>query len=299
MHLELSRQFPSCMLAYRRQLPPQESALLLRLCIACWASAGHVVCPWDWDEKDAFCNFDRAGLALLTADMALGAGSFIDAFYAQLAVHAVTPHGLAGPYFLLHGGGQGDSGGVAAYTLVGILRTRFHYGVLVGQLDPRDQRALPEETPLVYFGAHFDPLEPLLEVGFSDDRRPVGVGDAGAARVLNTLCHGCWRAGGILNVDKLRGFKLRLESGRLVYQRGTVYSEAGPIKYKQGGLRLVGVPCVMGEVHLDALQSATHPEPLLLVGVTTMSPPPPPRPPCSGCAWVEHMPSVCPTFQMG
>ena len=71
----------------------------------------------------------------------------------------------------------------------------------------------------------------MLEVGFSDDHRPVDTGDAGSGRVLNTFCHGCWRAGGILNVEKLQGFKLRLENGRLV----------------------VGVPCVMGEVPPVAL----------------------------------------------
>ena len=79
---------------------------------------------------------------------------------------------------------------------------------------------------------------------------------------MQALCCGRWRAGGILNIEKLPGFKLRLEDGRLVYKRGIVYTAVGPIKYQQDSLQLVGVPRVMGEVPLDALKSTNPPDPL-------------------------------------
>ena len=81
---------------------------------------------WDWDESDAFCNIPRADLPAVVGAFAPGAGEYLEAFYAQLKVYVVTPYGLAGPYRLQHGGAQGDSGGVAAYTLCAVVCTSFH-----------------------------------------------------------------------------------------------------------------------------------------------------------------------------
>ena len=51
--LELRGGMPSCMLAYRRQLSPQQAALLGRALLAAWTADGSEVHIADWDENQA------------------------------------------------------------------------------------------------------------------------------------------------------------------------------------------------------------------------------------------------------
>lgn len=128
------------MFAYRRQQPPQQAGLLSRWLVAHWASLGEDVCIADWDESNAFCNIPRRELPELLDELCPTFASWIQRFYDALSVYVVTPHGLTEPYRLLHGGGQGDSGGVGTYLAVGIQRTNFHEGILRLGVYPRDLR---------------------------------------------------------------------------------------------------------------------------------------------------------------
>ena len=108
------------------------------------------------------------------------------------------------PFSMPHVGGQGDSGGVGAYLAVGVQRTRYHRGVLLRGLDPRTglAQAGPAQDDLLYLPV--DDWAPLLELGYSDDRRQLAASDAGLAWGIDVLCHTCWAAGGSAKWEKLR-----------------------------------------------------------------------------------------------
>ena len=93
----------------------------------------------------------------------------------------------------------------------------------------------------------FGGREEVLEIGFSDDRRPVSSTASGLARLLHTLCQGCWAAGGSVNSSKLKAFRVALRGGRLMYEGGSIATVVGPLAFETSGLHLVGVPLLMGE----------------------------------------------------
>ena len=86
--------------------------------------------PWvrgGVNESNAFCNFERKGLARLLKDHPeVDCGQWIRRLYSSSEVYVVTPFGVTCPYELLHGGVQGDSMGVGSFTLVGIFRSRVN-----------------------------------------------------------------------------------------------------------------------------------------------------------------------------
>ena len=86
-HLESRGGVPSNMFAYRRQMPPQHAALLLRWLIAYWASSGASVHMGDWDERDAFCNIPRTDASPLLNLLYSGFGSWVEDYYSEFAVH--------------------------------------------------------------------------------------------------------------------------------------------------------------------------------------------------------------------
>ena len=93
----------------------------------------------------------------------------------------------------------------------------------------------------------FGGREEVLEIGFSDDRRPVSSTASGLARLLHTLCQGCWAAGGSVNSSKLKAFRVALRGGRLMYEGGSIATVVRPLAFETSGLHLVGVPLLMGE----------------------------------------------------
>ena len=102
----------------------------------------------------------------VSAEFAPGAAAFLEAFYSPLRVYVVSPVGLAGPYRLLHGGGQGDSGGVAGYSLVGIVRSWYHRGKMGRNLDPGHLRSRTEGSEGDLFRTPFDDAQILFEFGY-------------------------------------------------------------------------------------------------------------------------------------
>ena len=146
------------------QLPPQHAGLVARWLIAHWASTGEDVCIADWDESNAYCNIPRQDLPTLFAPLCPTLASWLQRFYSALSVYVVTPHGLTHPCSLLHGGGQGDSGGVGAYMAVGIMRTRFHRGVLLHSLHPRDLSHGAAPASSICFAAPFDLAKQRLPI---------------------------------------------------------------------------------------------------------------------------------------
>ena len=148
---------------------------------------------------------------------------------------------------MAHGGGQGDSGGVGTYLAVGIQRTRCHRGLVLRGLDPRSPaHALPARAG-TYPSAPHDPRRPVLELCYSDDRRPVALCPTGLERLLDAMCHVCWAAGGSVNTAKLKAFGIEIRNGRLGYRTGAVHPIVGRIPLSRGGLLLAGVPLLMGE----------------------------------------------------
>ena len=101
----------------------------------------------DWDESNAFCNVERAGLARLLEDHPeVDCGQWMCHFDASLEVFVVTPFGLTGSYELLHGVVQGDGMGVGSFTLVGVFRSR---GVRPRAGDRRTGRPSPSRLLLL------------------------------------------------------------------------------------------------------------------------------------------------------
>ena len=86
-HLESTGGLPSSMFAYRRQLPPQEAALLLRWLIAYWVSCGVIVSMADWYEINAYCNIPRAAAGPLLDLLCEGFGAWMRQYYSDFRIH--------------------------------------------------------------------------------------------------------------------------------------------------------------------------------------------------------------------
>ena len=86
-HLESTGGLPSSMFAYRRQLPPQEAALLLRWLVAYWLCCGVIVSIADWNEINAYCNITRADVGPLLDLLCAGLGAWMQQYYSQFRIH--------------------------------------------------------------------------------------------------------------------------------------------------------------------------------------------------------------------
>jgi len=221
--------------------------LPLRWLIAYWATQHGSVHLADWDESDAFCNIPREDLPALLADVAPDFGTWLQRFYGSLLIRSSTPHGLTDAFPMAHGGGQGDSGGIGAYLAVGIQRTRCHRGLILNHLDPRNPTTSLPGPVVPAAAAPHDPRRAVLEVGYSDDRRPVALSASGLEQLLDIMCHMCWAAGGTVNTTKLQAFRVELRNHRLLYGTGAIYPIVGRVPLQRGSLLLAGIPLLMGE----------------------------------------------------
>ena len=219
----------------------------MRWLLAYWAGVHGSVHLADWDESDAFCNIPREDLPALLDDIAPGLGAWLQQFYGPLRIRSCTPYGLTEPFPMVHGGGQGDSGGVGAYLAVGIQRTLCHRGLHLQGLDPRCPALPAPEQCSAHLHAPHDPSRPVLELCYSDDRRPVAASAGGLELLLAAMYHSCWAAGGTVNSSKLQAFRIDLRRGRLSYGTGAVSTLLGRIPLRRGGLMLAGIPLLMGE----------------------------------------------------
>ena len=136
----------------------------------------------DLDESHAYNGIQRGRLEEVVGPWFPGLGRWASAFYASLTARISTPRGLTGPYDLLHGCAQGDSGGVGTYTALRAVRTAFHRGALRHGLRSSDLQGgalrLEEVGLPVPAGG-----EPLTELSFSDDTRLFARSRAGLVRV--------------------------------------------------------------------------------------------------------------------
>ena len=251
--LELHSCLPSSMLAYRRQLSPQDAAVLGRQLLACWTADGSEVHIADWDEENAFCNVPRHAARDVVGEEGPGLAAWLQQFYGALQVFLVTPFGLAGPYQLQHGGAQGDSMGVGWYLFVGKRRTEFHRGILAARVHPADLSSGGPPPHTLCFSAPSDNSLLIPELSYSDDRRFLARTADGLAHLLEIAAHGCWAAGGVVNGAKLQIFRVGRQGGRLTYLEGHVDTLLGPLDYQRGGLALCKIPLLMGEVPCDAI----------------------------------------------
>ena len=168
--MEEAQQLPWNMLAYRQGLSATLGALMLRWWLWWWTLEGEV---WlvDWDESNAFCIVPRARLPQVLRVLQPDFGKWAQEHYRQFPVRVVTPAGVTEPFPLHHGGGQGDSGGVALYTLVGVLRTLTHEQLLRSGVDPMTQKAGSYSWEELTYSVPGRPRIPAHELCFSDDRR--------------------------------------------------------------------------------------------------------------------------------
>jgi hypothetical protein len=252
--MELNGTMPSSMLAYRRQLSPQYAAMVGRLLLAHWTAMGHEVHIADWDEENAFCNVPRGAAAVVAGTDAPELAPWLQQFYGAMDVYVVTPHGLAGPYHLQHGGAQGDSMGVGWYLYVGMRRTEYHRGVLTARLHPSAERGGGPPPGDICFCAPYDRAALVPEVGYSDDRRFFSKSPDGLAHLLEVAAHGCWSAGGVVNGSKLQIFSIKRVGARMVYCPGHIDTVLGPLDCQSAGLALCKIPMLAGEVPADAME---------------------------------------------
>ena len=269
-----TRCIPSEMFANRKQVAGSMIALIsltLLWLLSWWVSLGHDVRVFDCDDSNCFCNIPREDIKAAVGSFCGDLGQWAERFYAALRVRVVTSRGLTQEYPLLHGCGQGDSGGVGVYTALGVLRTTFHRVVLAGGLAARNLISGAQQLPDV--GLPLPDGGILTEVCFSDDRRLLSGSNEGMARLLSVVSHGCWAAGGSVNFDKFSLYRVQLRDGRMVYCRqGHVNTEVGDLQLRPSGLKLVGIPLVMGESSAVFVEKVTRRLRLIRTGVRRLRP---------------------------
>jgi hypothetical protein len=231
-------------------------ALLLRCLIAWWCA--HLpggVFALDWDEENAFCYMSHQGMVELMDHRWAGLAQWLHVLCSTLLVHVLTPYGLTKHYIIANGGPQGSTATVGTYTGEGIIRTAFHRAIMLAEvdpqtLDPHRSRVATSLLPLPH-----DPCEKYIELGSSDDRRPMAGNAATLAHLVKTMCVACWAVGGAVNASKLQAFHVSSRAGRLVYQSGTVDTELGPISFGTSELCFVKIPLLMGELPGSKLEA--------------------------------------------
>jgi len=130
---------------------------------------------------------------------------------------------------MLQGAAQGDSMGFGAYMLPRILRDKALRTTVSG---PPHPCLTSEEGP---------------EVVFADDSRQFGRSAAELGTIVNAAATLANESGASVHPDKLRAYCINLSAGKLVYRADTVYTDIGPLVTHHSGLRVVGIPCVMGD----------------------------------------------------
>ena len=85
------------------------------------------------------------------------------------------------------------------------------------------------------------------DVVFADDSRQFGRSAAELGTIVNAAATLANESGASVHPDKLRAYCIHLSAGKLVYRADTVYTDLGPLVTHQSGLRVVGIPRVMGD----------------------------------------------------
>ena len=132
----------------------------------------------DWDEANAFNNVPRDGVASLPLGPCSPFAAWALAHYRRFRIRVATHFGVSAPFPMMHGGAQGDSGGVGLFTLISAVRTWAHQFIWGNRLDPQHLSTLPEPPQLCHHPA--DASVPLCEIVYSDDRRLFAASAQGA-----------------------------------------------------------------------------------------------------------------------
>ena len=169
------------------------------------------------------------------------------------------------------GGGQGDSGGVGAYTGLWRIRHAFLTGAVRQGANPRD---LSSSGPSSSAFSLKPPAShhPLLEMGFSDNGRLIASNDVELGHLIDAARHGCRAAGGSVDENKLATFKLGLDNGFIKYRTGSLSTIVGGLHHKTQGLSLVGIPLVMHEPPRTNINATLARLKLVLAGVLRLRP---------------------------
>ena len=215
--------------SYRKEFSPHYLAIFVRWALAYWVLVYSRVWVADWDESSAFCNVCRDDMAGLLEGTSFPIGDWVKGFFDTLQIFVSTPFGLTDPYTMKQGGVQGDSLGVLQYLLVRLARSKALRHRVGGPLHP----CLPHVW--------------VPEVLFSDDSRLFALSAEGLGGILDMSADLAFRAGASVNIDKLQVFHITLGESGLVYSPGRVPSTMGELVGQLSGLRMVGIPCVMGE----------------------------------------------------
>lgn len=227
---ELSGWIDPWCFSYRKEFSPLLLGIFVRWTLAFWVLVYTEAWVIDWDESNAFCNLCRDDLPQLFHDTPFPVGEWTKVFFDSLWLYVSTPFGLTRPYRMKQGGVQGDSLGVLQYLLVRLIRSKA-------------LRQLIEGPPHPTLHQH-----PVPEVMFSDDSRLFGLTARDLAQTLNHQADLATKAGASVNVAKLKAFRIQLGCSGLIYAQGEVSSKLGALMTESSGLRVVGVPCVMGEL---------------------------------------------------
>ena len=225
---ECSHWFDPWIFSYRKEVTPVHLSLFTRWAVAYWATEFGAVYVADWDESNSFCNLCRTDSPALLANYPnlncgdCGSNDFIHP-------STCTSRHLSEPYRMLQGAAQGDSMGFGAYMLLRILRDKALRTTVSG---PPHPCLTSEEGP---------------EVVFADDSRQFGRSAAELGTIVNAAATLANESGASVHPDKLRAYCINLSAGKLVYRADTVYTDIGPLVTHHSGLRVVGIPCVMGD----------------------------------------------------
>lgn len=164
-----------------------------------------------------------------------------------MSLRVSTPYGLTRPFAIHHGGAQGDSGGVALFTAVGILRTWTHQRLLRSStpLTPSDGNSTLD-WQAYYPHLPGDPEEPCADFCYSDDRRLFARNRTGLERILRIVYITCTAAGGAPNLSKLKVFRLRRSGNSLQLVPGNIHALASQLPCSRAGLHFANLPLLMG-----------------------------------------------------
>ena len=161
---------PPKLFAYRHQLSGQMLALTCQWLLAGWVLRYGAVWSDNWGKANVFCNPNRSGRDALDHQAPEESPSpWLLCFYDTMEVWVASPYSLAGPYYLAHGGAQGDNMGVGCFTKVSEKRTEYLWYVVCHTLHP-EARCTSGPQPISYvLQQPAWPHRVLPEVGFSDD----------------------------------------------------------------------------------------------------------------------------------
>ena len=113
----------------------------------------------------------------------------------------------------------------------------------------------------------------MTECGFSDDRRLVSGSRVGLARLVDVTVRGCAATGGCANAQKLLLYSILLRGDKMAYAtESALPTLLGELPVRRRGLRLAGVPLVVGEVWTAPVEKAVRRLRLIRAGVLCLQP---------------------------